>query len=311
MLRHKGGSCLCSRFSSPRSGIKIQAIKQQQQCERRLFANLSKMAAPTSGFYPLANATPQDLAEICQVLWDWSPCSQWVGGEVCPQVSASCACSQAIRLEPFFDLYRNITAYYLPDAVGGTHPALRSHGDLRDIIVLLRGNLDEPRIHLTTEYFTKREVEERKRPPLSDQNRAFNLAARIITMVQPAAENQSDGLLEAGSQPALWSSDKSLATFISSVFPKREHPNLSGNSDVTATTKIDVSSIMAKRLKKIAKLKIVPTDDLASHLSLDTRQGTVSIFHHTSVLKESLTNGNRYPGAGQSSQGVATTTNTR
>ncbi|KAH8683964.1 hypothetical protein BGZ61DRAFT_590081 [Ilyonectria robusta] len=215
-----------------------------------------------------------------------------------------------MRLEPFFDLYRNMTAFYLPDAVGSSHPALRSHADLRDIVVLLRGNLERPRIHLTTEYFTQREAEESKRPPLSDQNRAFNLAARVITMVQPAAENQSDGLLEAGSQPALWSNDKSLVAFIGSVFPKREHPTLSRGNDATTTTKIHVSSIMAKRLKKIAKLKIIPTDDLASHLSLDAKQGTVAIFHYTSVLKEGLTNGNGHPSS-EGVEGVAARTNTR
>ena len=46
--------------------------------------------------------------------------------------------------------------------------------------------------------------------------------------------------------------------------------------------------LMAKRLKKIAKLKIVPTGDLSSHLHLDEENGTVSIFHYTRVLKENL-----------------------
>ncbi|KAH7121745.1 hypothetical protein B0J13DRAFT_648502 [Dactylonectria estremocensis] len=268
------------------------------------------MTSAASGFYPLANATTKDLANICQALWGWSPCSQWIQGEVCTQASSGCSCSQALRLEPFFDLYRNITAYYLPDAIGSSHPALRSHDDLRNIVVLLRNNPDEPRAHLTAGYFASRETQESKNPPLSDQNRAFNLAARIITMVQPSAEYQSDGLLELGSQPALWSGDKSLATFINSAFPKREYPSLSHGNDVTSATKINLSSIMARRLKKVAKLEMIPTDDLTSHLLLDSKKGTVAIFHYTSILKESLTDGSKLSEPKPGSEDAKITANT-
>ncbi|CAM1510078.1 Fc.00g004130.m01.CDS01 [Cosmosporella sp. VM-42] len=217
-----------------------------------------------------------------------------------------------MRLQPFFDFYRNITAYYLPDTIGSSNPALRSHADLRDVIALLKKHADQARMQVTDEYFDGREREEGRKTPPNDQKRAFNLAARIITMIQPAAENQSDGLLEAGAQPVLWPSEKSLADFISSVFPKREYPSLSQDSDVAATAKIPISSITAKRLKKVAKLKIVPTNDLSGHLSLDKKNGTVSIFHYTSVLKEHLVKVNTPAEEGtQSSSRVSAVINIR
>jgi len=246
------------------------------------------MSSSASGLYPLANATRDNLAGICEALWGWSPCSQWIHSEQCQHVRDGCPCARAVKLEPFFDFYRNATAYYLPDVVGNSHSALRSHGDLRDIIALLKKKPDTPRMQLTAEHFATRETEKGQVPPARDQNRAFNLAARVVMMVQPAAENQSDGLLEAGIRPVIWHDEKSLSDFASSIFPKREYPTLHPSGDSEGPAKVRLASIMAKRLKKIAKLKIVPTGDLSSHLHLDEANGTVSIFHYTSVLKENL-----------------------
>ncbi|KAH7121604.1 hypothetical protein EDB81DRAFT_891173 [Dactylonectria macrodidyma] len=102
-----------------------------------------------------------------------------------------------------------------------------------------------------------------------------------------------DELLQISLPPESDPSDKSLATFIDSLFPKREYPNLSREHDVTSATKVNVSSVTARRLNKIAKLDIIPTDDLTSHLLLDSKNGTVSIVHYTSVLKQSLGNDDR------------------
>jgi hypothetical protein len=186
------------------------------------------MSSATREFYPLAKTTNKDLAQICEALWDWSPCPQWIRSEACPQLSTGCQCSQASRHEPFFNFYRNTTAYYLPDAIGSSQLALRCHGDLRDLVVLLRNNPDKTRCQLAAEYFTSRETPEGEKPPTSDQKRALNLAVRIITMVQSAAENQTDGLLETGLQPPTWAEEQSLGDFMNSVFPKRQHSILTG-----------------------------------------------------------------------------------
>jgi hypothetical protein len=113
-------------------------------------------------------------------------------------------------------------------------------------------------------------------------------------VVQPAADQQPDGLLEAGMAPAVWHNGQTLAGFISSVFPRRDFPSLGGGGpghgaeEVSPSAKIQVASITARRLKKVAHLDIVPTDDLRNHLVLDEKKGTVAVFSYTSVLKEHL-----------------------
>ena len=245
------------------------------------------MSVSEQDLFPLATVTRENLARLCSALWGWSPCRHWVVGEQCPQ-APSCSCQRAIKLEPFFDYYRNVTAYYLPDSVGHSYPALKSHDNLIDIITLLKDNVNRHRSELTAEYFAPQVKQVDHQPPSSDQNRAFNLAARIISMVQASAENLSDGLLEAGIQPAIWHSDRSFINFIDLVFRKKEHPALNSGGDVAALTTNKLALIAAKRLKKVARLKIIPTNDLSNHLLLDEKHGTVAIFHYTSVLKEHL-----------------------
>lgn len=53
-------------------------------------------------------------------------------------------------------------------------------------------------------------------------------------------------------------------------------------------SKIHLAAITAKRSKKVARLTLIPTNDLRDHLLLDEKKGTVAIFHYTSVLKEHL-----------------------
>jgi hypothetical protein len=238
--------------------------------------------------YPLTNATNEDLAAICEVLWGWSPCLEWTQKTKCQAVQA-CPCARAARLGPFFDFYRTVTAHYLPDIIGTSNTALRSHKDLRDIIGLLKAQSGTPRQKLTDGYFAKRQAAGGAMPPTGDQNRAFNLAARVILMVQSTVEHQTEGLLESGVEPMTWHSERSLSEFVCSLFPKRAHQIVDeGDGLTTGSAKDPLASIMAKRLQKVAKLEIIPTDDLSNHLYLDESNGTVSIFHHTTVLKENL-----------------------
>jgi len=235
--------------------------------------------------FPLADVSQENLASLCETLWGWKPCPQWLQGHSCQM---SCCCQRATKLEPFFNHYRNITACYLPDVVGDSHPALRTHDDLFDIMSLIRFNADKPRAQLISEYFGMRALQAGKEPPRPDQDRAFNLAARVLVMVQCSAENQCDGLLEAGNQPLTWHSGKSLSGFIASIFPKREHPALNASDDVAISGRVQLDSVTAKRLKKVGGLDIIGTNDLRNHLFLDEKRGILSVFHFTSVLKEHL-----------------------
>jgi len=254
--------------------------------------NKADMAAAEKSLFPLESVSNKDLANLCEALWAWRPCGEWVSGTECRTVG--CPCQRAIKLQPFFDYYKNITAYYLPDHVGQAHPALGCHNHLIAIIKMLRTNLDEERSKVTTEYFDGRASRESgPSPPQSDQDRAFNIAARIMAMTRPSAQNQSDGLLESGAQTIIWYRGNSLASFVNSAFPKRDHPALSRNDETSSSDEVRLASITANRAKKAAKLKIIATDDLRDHLLLDEKKGTVSVFHLTSVLKEHLNTPNR------------------
>lgn len=248
----------------------------------------SSFSTSTCSLYPLARVTRGDLASISKALWEWLPCSGWIRGETCQSTGGDCPCKRAERVEPFFNFYKNVTSQYIPEVAGNSHAALQSHEHLRDIIVLIQNNPETPRMQLTSEYFSTRKATTGQIPPATDQNRAFNLAVRVLTMVQSRALTQPDGLLETGTLPLIWHDEKSFSEFTSSAFPRREHPALDPSGDSRRSAKARLASIMAKRLQKVAKLHIVPTDELSNHLYLDEGAGTVAIFHYTSVLKESL-----------------------
>ena len=152
------------------------------------------------------------------------------------------------------------------------------HGDLFRIIQLLKENSEVPRSDLTKQYFSNCGKDDELH--ITDQHRAFNLAVRVMTMINCSVESQS-----LGSETVVWRNDKSLQEFMASTFPIREHPSLSAR-DLTFS---DVKRLLtAKRLKEIAGLKLQGTDDLRNHLHLDQKTGILQIYHHTSVLKEHL-----------------------
>jgi hypothetical protein len=90
-------------------------------------------------------------------------------------------------------------------------------------------------------------------------------------------------MLELGTMPMTWHNDKSLRQFLAEAFPT----SLTGNGDANGVENI-LPSLTAKRLKRVAGLRFVPTDNLRNHLRLDDEEGVVQIFHHTAFLKEQL-----------------------
>ncbi|EXK78339.1 hypothetical protein FOQG_16972 [Fusarium oxysporum f. sp. raphani 54005] len=183
----------------------------------------------------------------------------------------------------FFDYYRRITADYVPDMVVGAPPALQSHTDLVSIIRLLKDNSDKKRSELTAICFSNRSPDQMPMP--TDQNRALDLALRVMTMITCSLEARSADTLEAGLQPAPWAHDMTWPQFISSVFPTTEY---SGLEEGAATFHQINDRVTARRLSKVARLCFVPTNELSNHLKLNQKDGTVELFHHTSFLKEVL-----------------------
>lgn len=250
------------------------------------------MSATGKELFPLSKTTNQDLINLCEALFGWKPCAGWVTAGRCEATDGS-ASHHHPNLRAFFNHYKYVAGNYLPEVVGSSNAALRSHGDLLGIITFVRNRPQISRAALTTEYFhQKSRTTGQNAPFLADQEQAFNIAVRIMVMILPSAENQSDGLLEAGLQPAVWTNEQSLEEFISSAFPQREHPALTQSGESAAMANVRLASITARRLQKIAHLEIIPTSDMRNHLLLDEKNGTVAVFHYTSFLKENLSAGN-------------------
>lgn len=244
-------------------------------------------------WYPLAGATRQDLRSLCKVLWHWQLCDNCDAGEDCQ--SLLCPWKKSKRLEPFFNFYRKSTSIYVPDLLPASVPSLRSHADLHEIIRTIKGNSQICRSELTETFFAQRARDNNCAavPPAADQHRAFSLAVRAMTMVTSSVENQLDGLLESGTLPVTWQSDTSFSDFIQQIFPAREDIDFGSNDHGDHLVPIPTqgsnwSSVTAMRLKKVAGLELIPTDNLRNHLRLDLKAMTVEIYHHTSVLKEHL-----------------------
>ncbi|KAI8674390.1 hypothetical protein NCS55_00763000 [Fusarium keratoplasticum] len=232
--------------------------------------------------YPLQNVADAQLQKLTQVLWNWDICEACQNGETC--TTARCPWRRSARLKWFFDFYGDVTSFYVPELLPGSTPGLRSHEDVFDIIRLLKAQPNTKRSELTQEYFSKRD----KPPPPTDQHRAFNLAVRIMSTVKCSADNQPSGLLELGTQPIQWHSDKSLVEFMAKAFPQGDTGNLHVR-DGSGKIRDIKSTVTARRLEKDAGLRFRGTDDLRNHLKMDVKKGVVEVFHYTSVLKEHLT----------------------
>ncbi|KAL6922380.1 hypothetical protein FSHL1_006339 [Fusarium sambucinum] len=234
--------------------------------------------------YPLKDLTDQDLRNLVLVLWNWKLCDNCKvapGQQPCsPQ---TCAGARWSRMKLFFDYYRKCTAEYVPDMVVGAPPALQSHTDLMSIIRTLKDSPDKTRAELTGDCFPDGGDDQMPMP--SDQNRALDLALRVMTMITCSLEARSADTLEAGLQPATWAHDMTWPQFISSVFPTTDY---SGLEEGAATFRQINDRVTARRLSKVARLSFVPTNELSNHLKLNQKDGTVELFHHTSFLKETL-----------------------
>lgn len=231
--------------------------------------------------FPL-ETTDGDLRKLCQALWSWHLCQGCYNGERC--TTSDCPWQRARHLVRFFEYYKYMTTTYETDAGPGGSPALSSHENLLEIVTTLRSDPDVTRTQLKQKMFEN--PTGRRKPSSIDQDRAINLAVRIMVMVSCSAQAQSSALLEHGTHQIRWHNNATFSQFIEDVFPATNYPGL--NNDDTGSSLDIKTALTANKLKKRAGLKFRPTDDLRSHLRLDQRNGVVEIYHHTAFLKEHL-----------------------
>lgn len=258
----------------------------------------------SQSIFPLAGATADDLRCVCKTLWRWKLCESCEASKDCQ--SQTCPWQKASRLDAFFQYYRQITAAYVPDFTSHI-PALQTHGDLLAIVQDIKRWPDLQRCALTRSHFSHRASArgDSGLPSQNDQNQAFSLAVRIMAMVNSSAEEQMDGgLLESGSMPITWHDDTSFTEFMGAAFvPQDIVVKVTSNMDL-ATQSVRLSKLTAKRLKKVAGLQLLATNNLQNHLRMDLKRNTVEIYHHTSVLKEHLLAGLNIAGHEETARGI-------
>lgn len=197
-----------------------------------------------------------------------------------------CSSARSKRLSRFFEYYKDLTSAYESEVGPSEQCALRNHEDLFKIILQLKAQPDVPRVELTRRVFAEQAA---RRPPpalVADQDRAINLAVKVMAMVTCSNQGRSSDLLEHGSNCTPWQSDVSFSQFIVDIFPLSDHPGL--NNDNTESCVDMKSTLTARKLKRHARLDFRATDDLRNHLRLDRKNNMVDIYHHTAFLKEQL-----------------------
>lgn len=88
----------------------------------------------------------------------------------------------------FLRFYRQVT-WYIPEILADSQPALHNHQDLLDIIKLLKEKFNVSRSVLTKEYFSKYGMDGQS--DTTNQHRAFDLAMKVLIMVESSSDNQS------------------------------------------------------------------------------------------------------------------------
>lgn len=211
-------------------------------------------------------AQKQDLSRI---LWSWDICADCGTGTVCEP--AICSWHRSENLQRFFQHYQERTCLYSHNVKKPEQPGLSSHEDLFDIIRRLKLSPD-----ITRETFAKNLFMEW--PLRSDQERAIDLAVRVMFMINSSTSRLDPVLFETGSVSCQWRNDITLTNFVENLFTKKQHPNIS---------RVE-GHLRAVDLKNSASLDFESTDNMKDHLSIDHKRGVVKIFHHAAFLKEQL-----------------------
>ena len=238
-------------------------------------------ASPLVSSPPLDKPTETQLRTLSQVLWSWACCDNCQNWDQC--ATQSCPSQRRKRLQRFFKYYAELTASYDPDIGVGEHPALQTHEDLLKIIRQLKLEPEITRAALATKIYG---ASGERTPRVEDQERAINLAVKVMVMVNCSAERQSSGLLEHGAYQIAWRGDHTFCQFIQDMFPKTDNPTI--NADESNPPLDMKTALTARNLKKQIGLKIRPTDDIRRHLKLDRTEKIVDVYHHTAFLKEHL-----------------------
>jgi hypothetical protein len=237
--------------------------------------------------FPLEVVSIRDLQNLAECLWQWHVCDPCKNEQLVAVHDNRCAWRLGCKgMSAFFTFYRAVTQPYVPELHPGMGPALQDQNSLIELIRAIKAAPNTPRSDLRRLAFSGQTGSGHKVSSSNDQDRAIDMALKVLMMTNSMKDEQTLIGLESGVKPVVWQDGDSLVQFFDGTFPSRSGQGVhskgrSGWYEVQA-------SLGARRLTKRARLRFEPTDDIGEHLSLDENEGVVMMFHHVGYLRECL-----------------------
>jgi hypothetical protein len=213
---------------------------------------------------------------LAQVMWNWNLCGTCTGKPSC--IQHTCAWAQADGAEAYWKFHQTMSEAYSPDMLG-RRPAINDHQGLLEMVQQIEARRDIPRDALRKEIFEADLAPGQKPPTTYDQDRALNVAAGLILLMDFGILHDAANLMPDGVPRISWRDGVSVDAFVEEAFPRTpESPGIKGI----------LSELRAKKLIKYAKLRMKATNDIRRHLVLDKKEKVVWVFHQGTALRHLL-----------------------
>jgi hypothetical protein len=171
-----------------------------------------------------------------------------------------------------------MTHAYSPDILG-RRAAINEHHNLLETVRHIQARRAMPRDVVRVEIFEDDLAPDQKPPTLDDQERALNVAAGLILLMDFGVLHDAANLVSVGVPRIPWRAGVSADAFVEEAFPRKLE---------FSAIKVTVPELKARKLIKHAKLQIRATNDIRRHLLLDKREKVVWVFHQGTALRHFL-----------------------
>ena len=169
--------------------------------------------------------------------------------------------------------------------LSGSPVAIHSYKDLLGLVRHLRSTKNIPRdSELVSEYFQQSRLHGAGNAQSVHHrdvsiNNALDLAIRLWLMLYVGCDS---AVLYPGRSRLVWGKSETLNDFVQKCFPARVLDTRPKNEEgpLLVPAGMNIHS-----LKRVGGFDIVWTDHLADHLLLNDDLGTISLFHHASLLQ--------------------------
>ena len=208
-----------------------------------------------------------------------TPLQKEIIGSFWPQNSGN-SCQ---RQEAYFSYFRSeLEAWRL----SGSCIAIQTYRELLSLVKHLKSTSNKRRDSYAVLRFFQRPRQRDARVQSigrsSGIENAVDLAVRLWLMLHVGYDSPA---LFPGRSRLVWEKAETLNEFVQKCFPRRV--NGAGPKIEKAVTTVP-TGLNVYNLEHIGGFEIVWTDHLADHLCFNDDLGTISLFHHTSVLQMSL-----------------------